>query len=411
MVVDDNDTILGVNRMYNFNNIINRRGTNCVKWDKNKSIFGKEDIVSMWIADMDFEVSPFIIEEMQKVLDTKVFGYQYASHKYYEAIIDWMNRRHDYKIEKEWICYVPNVVAGLAYSVQAVSDVGDEIIIQTPVYGPFFDVIKNNGRKIIECEMKNDHGHYTMDLEAFESMITPNTKATILCNPHNPCGRVWTKEELNEFARICIKHNLYIISDDIHSELIYKDYKHTVIATLSKEVEDRCIICTSPGKAFNLASIHVANCIIKNEELRNRFVKPMVNTHLIGDDNFGGNAFAEAAIVGAYDKSEKWLDDLTEYLEENMDYFVNYIKDNIPKLKVVKPEGTYLVWIDCSELNMSKEELSKFLVEKCNIATNDGNFFGSNYGSYIRMNLACPKSQIITALEKIKEQIDLLNIK
>lgn len=365
--------------------------------------FGNEDAVSMWVADMDFKVSPHIIDEMQKVMDEGIFGYRITPKAYYDSIINWMGRRHNYKVEREWICYVPNVVAGLAFAVQAVSDIGDEVIVQTPVYGPFFEVVKNNGRKLIECPMKNEDGYYTMDLKAFEESITPRTKATILCNPHNPTGRVWSKKELQDFAEICLKYNIFIISDDIHSELIMKEHEHTFISTLSEEIANKCIVCTSPAKAFNLASIHVANCIIKDEEVRKRFKKPMLNAHL-----FGGNAFVAAALIGAYDKSELWLDELMEYIEGNVDYFVNYINNEIPRLKVHKPEGTYLMWVDCTDLNMSPEELNEFMINKCNVILNKGITFGEPGKYFVRFNLGCNRQQIKDVLKVIKEQIELL---
>lgn len=389
--------------MYNFDEKVNRRNTNSLKWDLNGRSFGNEDAVSMWVADMDFKVSPHIIDEMQKVMDEGIFGYRITPKAYYDSIINWMGRRHNYKVEREWICYVPNVVAGLAFAVQAVSDIGDEVIVQTPVYGPFFEVVKNNGRKLIECPMKNEDGYYTMDLKAFEESITPRTKATILCNPHNPTGRVWSKKELQDFAEICLKHNIFIISDDIHSELIMKEHEHTFISTLSEEIANKCIVCTSPAKAFNLASIHVANCIIKDEEVRKRFKKPMLNAHL-----FGGNAFVAAALIGAYDKSELWLDELMEYIEGNVDYFVNYINNEIPRLKVHKPEGTYLMWVDCTDLNMSPEELNEFMINKCNVILNKGITFGEPGKYFVRFNLGCNRQQIKDVLKVIKEQIELL---
>lgn len=387
--------------MYNFDKVINRKGTNCLKWDLLKDIYGKDEVESMWIADMDFEVSPHIISAMQKILDTKIFGYQFVSDNYYKAIINWMKRRHDFIIDKEWICYSPNVVAALSYAIQAITDPGDEIIIQTPTYGPFFSVVKDNNRVLLESKMKNNNGYYTMDLEDFESKITEKTKATIFCNPHNPSGRVWTKDELKKFADICIKHNLYIISDDIHSELVMKNHKHTMIATLSDEIAEKTITCTSPSKAFNLASLHLAHCIIKNEEVRKKFKKPFDDVHI------GENAFAEAVITSAYNESEKWLDELMDYIEKNVDYFVNYVKREIPKLKVYKPEGTYLVWVDCIDLNIPADKLKDFFCDKCNVAIHAGKFFGEE-GCFIRFNLACNINIVKQALENIKREVSKL---
>lgn len=382
--------------MYCFDKAIDRTGTNCVKWDL-VSKQGFADVLPMWVADMDFEVSPHIIEEMQKVLNQKVFGYQYTTDEYKDVIVSWMANRHNYHIEKEWICYTPNVVAGLCMSVQAISEPGDEIIIQTPVYGPFYTSIKDNGRVIVESPLKNDNGYYTMDFEDFESKITEKTKAVILCNPHNPCGRVWTREELQTLADICMKHDLYIISDDIHGDLVYKGHEHTVIASLSEAIADKCIVCTAPSKTFNLAGMQIAHCIVKNEALRKKFLEPLGKLHL-----GSGNSFEEAMVIGAYKYSKQWLDELLEYLEGNMDYFVSFMQKELPQLTVHKPEGTYLMWIDCRALGMNQDELDKFVHEHCKLYVNSGTFFGDEGEGFIRMNLACPRATVEEGLKRLK---------
>lgn len=382
--------------MYHFEEGIERRGTNCVKWD---NPFVESDMTPMWIADMDFEIAPAITENLKKIAGQGAFGYQFLSDEYYEAVISWMRRRHGLELKKEEICYVPNVVLGMSFAVQAVSEPGDEIIIMTPVYGPFFKVVDDNDRVLIESPMRNNDGYYTMDLNDFEGRITPRTKAVILCNPHNPSGRVWTREELKALADICIKHNLYIISDDIHSELISEGYKHTFISLLSDEVRERCIVCTSPSKAFNLASIHVANCFIFNEDLRKKYMEVSEKSHAAEN-----NAFAEAALLGAYNDSEDWLEELNQYIDENREYFVDYVKREIPSLSVCKPEGTYLVWVDFRKTKISPEELHDYLLKECRIVANEGNFFGKLGDGYARFNLACPRSFIIKALERLKEK-------
>lgn len=387
--------------MYDFDQVIDRKNTNCFKWDiLSKEGKNSDDIIPMWVADMDFYVPPAVTEEMQKVLDRQIFGYQFTDDAYEQAIISWMHRRHHYDIEKDWICYTPNVVSGLCAAIEAVSEPGDEIIIQTPVYGPFYSSIKDNDRAIVESPMKEDHGYYTMDFEDFEKKITPKTKAMILCNPHNPCGRVWTKEELQTLADICLKHNLYIISDDIHGDLVYKGHPHTVIASLSEEIADRCIVCTAPSKTFNLAGMQIAHCMIKNPELRKRFKHTFERLH-IG----GGNSFEEAMVIGAYDRSEQWVDELVAYLEDNVDLFVDYIHENIPKLNVYKPEGTYLVWVDCRALGIPQKDLKAFFMEKCKLHVHDGLFFGAKGEGYVRFNLACPRSLVKEALERMQKVI------
>lgn len=380
--------------MYNFDCGIERRGTNCVKWD---SDFVADDVTPMWIADMDFKVAPAIMESLQKVVAQGTYGYPFLSEKYYQSVRDWMLRRHGYKLEAEEISFVPNVVIGLSFAIQSISEPGDEILVPTPVYGPFFSVILNNNRTLVESCMKNNNGYYTMDFEDLESKITPKTKAVMLCNPHNPSGRVWTHEELEQLAAVCVRHNLYIISDDIHSELVPGAKKHEFISLLSEEVRERSLVFTSPSKAFNLAGIHVANAFIYNKELRDRFNMIKENSRAAE-----GNVFAEAALTAAYNESEEWLDELNVYLEENIEYFVSYIQKNIPQLQVYKPEGTYLVWVDCRKLDMGEQNVRDYLLEKCRIVVNDGEFFGKEGKGFARFNLACPRKYIEEALEKLK---------
>lgn len=385
--------------MYDFDKKVERLGTNCVKWDS-LAEKGMGDLSPMWVADMDFEVSPHILEEMQKVMDYKVFGYHYTSPEYSRAIIRWMALRHQYHVEKEWILYTPNVVAGLSLAVCTVSEPGDEIIIQTPVYGPFFTSITDNGRKIVENPLIEKDGYYTMDLQDLEDKITEKTKAVMLCNPHNPCGRVWTRAELGALAEICEKHDLYIISDDIHGDIVFPGSKHTVIASLSDAAAERCIICTSPSKAFNLAGMQVAHCIIKNETLRSGMAEILKKLHMNG-----GNAFEEAMVVGAYNQSAGWLDEAVAYIEGNIDYFVDYITRHIPELSVRKPEGTYLVWVDCRRLGLNQEALKDFFFKTCKVYLNDGQFFGSKGEGFMRFNLACPRAAIEPVLKRIEHAV------
>lgn len=382
--------------MYHFDEGIERRGTNCVKWDVP---FVTPDVTPMWIADMDFEIAPAITENLQRIAGQGAFGYQFLSEQYYEAVISWMKRRHGLELRKEEIFYVPNVVLGMSFAVQAVSEIGDEIIIMTPVYGPFFKVTDDNDRVLVESPMKNADGYYTMDLEDFESRITEKTKAVIFCNPHNPSGRVWTREELQAFADICVKHDLYIISDDIHSELISEGHEHTFISSLSEEIRDRCIVCTSPSKAFNLASIHVANCFIFNEALREKYQAVSERSHAAEN-----NAFAEAALVAAYNDSEEWLTELNRYIDGNLEYFTDYVEREIPSLTVRKPEGTYLVWVDFRRTGVPSDKLHDYLLKECHIAANDGNFFGKLGDGFARFNLACPRQTVVKALEILKEK-------
>ncbi len=381
--------------MYSFDKGIERRNTNCEKWD---APFVGENVLPMWVADMDFEIAPAITRRLVKAAGKGAFGYQFLSDQYYEAVQSFMSKKHDYPVERDWICYVENVVQGLFLALEAVSEKGDEVIIQTPVYGPFFRVAKESGRKIVESRLRNEDGYYTMDFEGLEACITDRTKALLLCNPHNPSGRVWTKEELTRLAGICAEHHICIISDDIHSDIIGRESRHTVIAPICREFGGSCIVCTSPSKPFNIASVHVANCLIEDEVIRKEFQRLQGIYHMKDC-----NAFAEEALIGAYEESDEWLKEVNEYIEGNIDVFVDYIQKNIPALKVRKPEGTYLVWVDFSQTNIPAEDIKEELKEKCRILVNEGTFFGEAGKGFARFNLACPRSYVEQAFERLGE--------
>lgn len=378
-----------------FDRGVERRGTNCVKWEAD---FIKDGVTPMWIADMDFAVAPDIEKNLQRIASQGAFGYQFLSEQYYDSIISWMQRRHGYALTKEEIRYVPNVVLGLFFAVQTVSEAGDEILLTTPVYGPFYKAVAENGRKIVETKLINTDGYYTIDFEDMEKQITPKTKALMFCNPHNPSGRVWTEEELRKVADICVRHGLYIISDDIHSELVSKDAKHTFIPLLSEEARSRSIVLTSPSKAFNLAAIHVANCFISDPALREKYWGIAENSHAAEN-----NAFAEAALCGAYssESSEVWLDTLNDYIEGNTEFFVKELREKLPEIGVRKPEGTYLVWADLRKLPIEPAHARDFVLNDCGIAVNEGTFFGADGNGFVRFNLACPRSRVEEAVKKL----------
>ena len=381
--------------MFYFDEGIERRGTSCVKWDES---FVGNDVLPMWVADMDFEIAPAITKRLVKTASKGVFGYQFLSDEYYHAVIRFMKERHAYEVEKDGIIYLPDVVMGLHYAVCTFADPGDEIILTPPVYGPFFAAVKGNDRIIKECWLKNNAGHYVMDYELMEQSISEKTKAVMLCNPHNPTGRVWTKEELEQLVEICAKFNLSIISDDIHCDILSKDHKHTMVANICREKGVKCITLTSPSKPFNLASIHVANALIDDADVREKFQKVMEQFHA-----GRANAFSEAALIGAYEESREWLDEMNAYVEANHEYFVKYIEENIPALKAVKPEGTYLLWVDFTNIPKVQGKPKEFLDEYCKILVNDGEFFGDAGKGFVRFNLACPRKYVEKALGILKE--------
>ena len=381
--------------MYNFDKGIERRGTSCVKWDES---FVRQDVLPMWVADMDFEIAPAITKRLVEAAGKGVFGYQFLSDAYYDTVIRFMKERHDYEVKREWISYLPDVVAGLHLAVCTFSEPGDEIILMPPVYGPFFRVVKENDRVIKECWLKNDNGCFTMDYECIKKNITNKTKAVMLCNPHNPAGRVWTENELEKLIEICAEYKLSIISDDIHCDIVSKKHKHTMVANICRKKGVKCIILTSPSKPYNLASIHVANAIIEDEKVHAKFEEMRVHNHISGP-----NAFAEAALIGAYDESREWLDEMNAYVEANHEYFAAYVKENIPTLKTFKPEGTYLIWVDFTGIEKVNGKPKEFLDEHCKILVNDGEFFGEAGKGFVRFNLACPRSYVEKALAILKE--------
>lgn len=387
--------------MYNFDDLIDRRNTNCMKWDRLEELFGGTGLLPLWVADMDFSAPPAVLKAIKERTNHPIFGYNYSSDEYYQAVISWMKRRHNWKIDREWILFTPGVVPALSYSVKAYTEPDDNIIIQSPVYRPFYTTIENNGRNIITNPLIYRDGRYFMDYEDLEAKIDSKTKLLILCSPHNPVGRVWTKEELTKLGEICLKNDIIIISDEIHFDIVYKGYDHTVLANVSPEIRERCIICTAPSKTFNIAGLQISNIIIPNNELREKYSLELEKDHIIRP-----NVFGEGALVAAYNESEDWLDSLLEYLEKNRDFFISFVDKNIPQLKVVKPEGTYLLWVDFSDLGMNSEELRDFLVNKCKLAVNPGEMFGKESGLFQRFNIGCPRSILEEALIRIEKAVN-----
>ena len=351
----------------------------------------------MWIADMDFEAPAPIYNAFIKRANHHIYAYSRLSQGYYDAVINWMQRRHNFHIEKDWIVFTPGVVVALTLGVQAVTEPGDEVMILSPVYGPFRGATTACGRNLVESPLVNNNGFYTIDFEDMEKRITPKTKAFMLCSPHNPVGRVWTREELQGIVDFCLKHNLYLIADEIHNDLIFQE--HYVINTLSAELAERTILCTAPSKTFNLAGLQASNIIIQNEDLRKRFKTLLDNLH-IGS----ANAFVDSVVTAAYTECDQWLDELNVYIKANMDYFANEI-NSIAPLKMWSPEGTYLAWVDCHGLNMSDNELSAFFKEKCHLAFNAGTFFGPEGSNFVRANMACPRCYVEEAVKRIRAAV------
>lgn len=385
---------------YDFDNIINRKNTNSVKWDTSQ----EKDIIPMWIADMDFKTAEPVIKALEKRVQHGIFGYGAIPQAYYEAEANWWDKRHNFKIKKEWIEATTGVIPSLSAVVQAFTEPGDKVLIQSPVYNYFNTSITNNKCDVVLNELKYNGEFYEIDFDDFEKKaLDEKVKIFILCNPHNPVGRVWSKEELERLGEICLKHNVLVLVDEIHRDLVYKENKHIPFASISESFLMNSITCTAPSKTFNIAGLKTSNIIVANEECRKK-----VNKSLNINETIEPNVFGIESLIAAYNEGEEWLDQLLEYLQENRDYLISYINEKIPKLKVVKLEATYLIWIDCRSLGISSKELSKKIFEQGKLRINDGQTYGEVGEGFIRINIACPKVLLKEGLERLEKVVKLI---
>lgn len=384
------------------NNVIDRNNTNCAKWDFNKENFGVDDVLPMWVADMDFPAPPAVTEALRKRAEHPVYGYSRRDDEYYDSVIYWMKKRHQWEIKKEWIMYMPGIVPAINLFIQTYSNPGDKIIIQPPVYHPFARAIRNNGRQIVNNPLVIKNERYYMDFEDLEKKVNDSrVKMLILCSPHNPVGRVWTKDELIKLGKFCFERNILIVSDEIHSDLIFRGHQHIPLASISPELEQSSIVCNAPSKTFNLAGLQVSNVIIPNEFLRNTFATTLIN-HSIEDPS----CFAIPALKAAYQHGDEWLDAVMDYVEDNYQFLTEYVRANLPQIRVMKMEGTYLAWLDFSTLGMEPDEEKEFLLKKAKVAFNEGSMFGIEGKGFERINIACPRSILKKGLDRIKKALD-----
>jgi cysteine-S-conjugate beta-lyase len=386
---------------YNFDEIIERNGTSSLKYDGKKRYFGTDDVLPMWVADMDFRSPDFILDALQKKISHGILGYNIKPESFYTSVIDWLKRRFGWEVKPEWISFTPGVVAALNFGVMSLTEPGEKVIIQTPVYAPFFKVVENHDRKLVINQLKLNNGRYVMDLENLESQIDSSTKAIILCSPHNPAGRVWQKDELMALGEICIKHNLIVISDEIHSDLIFKGHNHIPFATLSEQLADITVTCMAPSKTFNIAGLACSVIITPNPKLKSHF-----DTLPNSFDLNNGNLFGIEAFQAAYTYGDEWLGQLLEYLDGNMDFLEDYINRHIHNIKVIRPEGTYLVWLDCREMHMSPKELRDFFIRDAKVGLNSGTDFGPGGEGFMRMNAGCPRAIIAEGLRRIEKAFE-----
>ena len=381
---------------YNFDEKIDRKGTNCAKYDGLKKYFGYEDLNPLWVADMDFKTPAFINDEIIKAAQNSVYGYSIDDDQTYNAIISWQKNRHNWEIEKKDIYMINGVVPAYSACIEAYSDIDDEVIVQTPVYPPLFKSVKANNRKVVINELKEKDGYYTMDLEDLKSKITKKTKILCLCSPHNPVGRVWSKEELEDLAKICIENNIVIVSDEIHSDVTFK--KFIPLASISEEIANITITLNSAGKTFNIAGLNCAYAISKNSKILSRF-KIIAQKREINSVNFFGYISTKAA----YENGAIYVDELKEYLQENMEFTKNFLLENSPKINFLLPEATYLLWLNFKNTSHSHKEIKNILLTQSKVALNDGVSFGSNGDSYFRLNVALRKDALKVALIDISK--------
>jgi cystathionine beta-lyase len=382
----------------NFDERVRRENTDCYQYDLRKKYFGTDDIIPMWVADMDFKSPEFITAAMEKRLSHGIYGYTFRSNSFYESVIKWLKTRHGWKIKKEWIEFSPGIVPALNLAVLAFTRPGDKVIVQPPVYFPFFSAIKNHGRVIVENKLKLRGGRYYMDYRDLESKIDGRVKMMILCSPHNPTGNVWTREELVKLADICLNNNILMLSDEIHSDLVLRGHRHIPTASLGKNIARNTITFIAPSKTFNLAGLSTSVVISSNMKLLRRFSEIMDHVH-VGSGNIFGNIATEAA----YNFGHEWLMQLMDYLQGNIDFVINYLSRNIPLIKPVIPEATYLLWLDCRKLGMDRRQLKKFFIEKAKLGLSDGPVFGKGGSGFQRMNIGCPREKIKMALHRLNK--------
>lgn len=385
---------------YNFDEIIERSNTASVKYDLRKLFFGSDDVIPLWVADMDFRTPDFILEAIRQRIEHPVLGYSIRPAEYYESIIKWVKRRHNWEIRKEWICFSPGIVPAINMAVMAYTKPGDKIIVQPPVYFPFYSAVKGNHRNICYNPLKLINGRLEMDFKNLEKHCKNGASMIIISNPQNPGGNAWRPDELFKMADICLRHRVLMVSDEIHADLVNKGYNHSVLASLSKSVAQNTVTMIAPSKTFNLAGMSTASLIISNSKLRYAYKAVVEKLHIDL-----GNIFGTVASTAAYSMGDEWLDQLLVYIDGNINYLDNYLKSNIPQIKMIRPEATYMAWLDCSGLGLDDKELNKFFITKAGLGLSPGVQFGLGGKGFMRINLACPRSILEKALQRLSEAV------
>ena len=388
---------------YNFDEVIDRSGNRAAKYDERIKKFGTADVIPLWVADMDFKTAQPIIDGLKAKAEEGIWGYTSRPDSYFEAICSWQERRNGWKIDRSLVSWSLGVVPALSAIVKVFSQPGDKVMIQTPVYSEFYDVTEAWGRQVVENRLVEKDGSWTVDFEDFEKKAK-EVKIFLLCSPHNPLGIVWTKEQLQKMAEICIANNVLMVSDEIHSDLIFHGKKHIPTATVTEEIGKHIISCISGTKTFNLAGLQASTTVFPNADIKKKF-----DTFWMNMDIHRNNAFSSVAMEIAFNQGEEWLEQLLEYLDGNFELIRSYCAENIPQIKPNIPDATYLVWLDCRDLGMDNETLRRFMIEKAGLGLNEGYTFGRSLSGYMRLNAACPRSVLEKALGQLKAAVDALN--
>ena len=387
---------------YSFDEVIDRTGTAAVKIDGMKEVWGRTDLLPLWVADMDFATPPFILDAIRRRCEHPILGYTEKPESYYQAIIGWVKRRYGMEVSKEQLNYVPGIVAGLGMALNCFTAPGDKVMIMPPVYHPFAWLVQRSGRRLVECPLKLENGTYRMDLDLFRRSIK-GVRVLILCNPHNPGGVVWTKEELETLADVCAEDNVIVFSDEIHADLTLPPHRHVPFAMISEHARNNSVTFMAPSKAFNMPGMAASHTVIYNEGLRKRFV-----AYLDAGELDMGHVLAYPAVEAAYTEGDEWLEQCLAYVQANIDYVEAYLQENLPAIQAMRPQASYLVWLDCRKLGLSQKALVDFFVSGARLALNDGAMFGKEGEGFMRMNVGCPRSILEQAMKQLKEAYDNL---
>ena len=386
---------------YDFDRIVERKGTNSLKYDFARERGKREDVLPLWVADMDFQTAPEILEQLKQAVEHGIYGYSESKDGYFRAVQHWYDEHFGWHVEKNWLVKTPGVVFALAMAIKAFTKKGDAVLLQQPMYYPFSEVIRDNDRVLINSPLKLENGHYEIDFEDLEEKIQDNSvKLFLLCSPHNPVGRVWQEWELRKLGDICLRHSVLVVSDEIHSDFTYEGHVHHVFANLSPEISNITVTCTAPSKTFNLAGLQVSNIFISNEKLRKQF-KKAVDAAGYSQLNLMGLVACQAA----YEKGEPWFKALKAYLAENLEFVRVYLKEHLPQISLVEPEGTYLIWLDFRRLGLTESQREDLIVNKAHLWLDSGVMFGPDGEGFERINIACPRAVLQKALEQLEKAL------